>query len=203
MDFTTGRARLTSAQRGGTVSTVLAILGGIVLVCLIASAVAVWFVARHVKINVAESASGKQVEIETPFGGLKVRKAEDVAHDLNLPIYPGAEPTEDSASVSFWGGTEEKQEGFDLTIAVFLTNDSLDQVDAWYREHLTSEFRREPGRLTGTRGDRRTRRVRIERNTDGVVFIHERDARTRGVGIERKWGRTKIALFDVWEGRSQ
>jgi hypothetical protein len=190
-------------ERGGAVGTILAIIGGLVLAGLIAAFIALYFVARHVKVDVKSGAEGKQVQIETPFGGLKVRKAEDIAQELNLPVYPGATPTEDSASVSFWGGTEEEQEGFDLTIATFHTDDPMEKVDAWYRQQLSSEFRREPGRIVGTRGDRRERHIHVRSDRDGVVFIHQRGGRTRGVGLEPRRGRVKIALFDVWEGRGQ
>jgi len=190
-------------ERGGTLATVVAIIGGLILAGLLAAFIALYFVARHVKVDVKSGAEGKQVQIETPFGGLKVRKAEDVAQELNLPLYPGAIPTEDSASVSLWGGTEEEQEGFDLTIATFHTDDPLETVDAWYRQQLSSEFRREPGRIVGTRGDRRERRIRVRADRDGIAYIHERGGRTRGVGLEPRRGRVKIALFDVWEGRGQ
>ncbi len=190
-------------EGGGTLATVAAIIGGLILAGLIAAVIALYFVARHVKVDVKSGAAGKQVQIETPFGGLKVRKAEDVAQELNLPVYPGATPTDDSASVSLWGGTEEEQEGFDLTIATFHTDDSLEKVDAWYRQQLSSDFRRESGRIVGTRGDRRERHIHVRADRDGVVYIHERGGRTRGVGLEPRFGRVKIALFDVWEARGQ
>ena len=191
------------AQKGGVLGTVLAIIGGLVLISLVATAVALWFVARHVKVNISETPGEKQVNIETPFGGLKVRKTDEVARELRLPVYPGAWPDE-GASVELWGGTKDDQAGFDLTIATYRTDDPLEKVATWYRQQLGQEFRRESGRVTGTSGDRWRRRIRIHGDThDGVVFIHERDSRIRGVGLEPRHGRVKIALFDVWEGREQ
>lgn len=192
-------------ERGSALQIILGIIGGLILVGVVAAAVALWYVSHYVKVDVRETTpSGKQVEIETPFGDLKVRKAADVAQKLKLPVYPGAWPDEDSASVSFWAGTEEDKGGFDLTVAKYLTDDPLETVDAWYRQQLGPEFKRETGRVTRTRGDRARRRVRISADMgDGVAYMHERDGRVRGVGVERKHGRVKIGLFDVWEGREQ
>lgn len=190
-------------QKGGVLGTVLAIIGGLVLVALVATGVALWFVARHVKVNISDRAGEKQVNIETPFGGLKVRKTDEVARELRLPVYPGAWADE-GASVELWGGTKDDQAGFDLTIATYRTDDPLEKVAAWYRQQLGPEFRQESGKLAGTSGDRRHRRIRIHGDThDGVVFIHQRNGRTRGVGLEPRHGRVKIALFDVWEAHEQ
>ncbi|MFQ5927695.1 MAG: hypothetical protein ACE5MH_09715 [Terriglobia bacterium] len=190
-------------QHGGTLATVLAIIGGLVLACVVVTCVALWFVSRYIHVDVSSSGGGRQVEIETPFGGLKVRKADDIARELNLPVYPGAWPTDDSASVEFWAGAEDEQGGFHLTVAQYRTDDPLDKVEAWYREQLGPEFKREDGRVDIDIEKGRWRR-RIHARGDGVAFIHERGNRVRGVGLERKWGgRVKIALFDVWEASEQ
>lgn len=194
-------------ERGGTLGTVLAIIGGLVLACTLVTLAALWYVSRYIKVEVSRTPGAKQVQIETPFGGLTVRKAEDVAQELKLPIYPGATPDEDSASVKLWMGTEEAKGGFDLTIAQFSSDDALEKIDAWYREQLGSDYKREAGRLEGTRGDKRPRRSRggihIRADRAGVVYLRETDERVRGVALEPRWGRVRIALFDVWTAGEQ
>ncbi|MBI4461704.1 MAG: hypothetical protein HY653_02255 [Acidobacteria bacterium] len=191
------------SQRGGALGVILAILGGLLLVALIATCVTLYVLSRYVKVDVQRTEAGKQVAIETPLGGLKVRKADDIAQELNLPVYPGARASDENASIQFWGGTEDHQEGFDFTIAQYFSDDSLDQVDAWYRENLTPDFKREPGRLAGTTSGATHRRPRIERDAEGVVYIRESSDRTRGVGLERRHGEVRIVLFDLWEARGQ
>ncbi|MFQ5817259.1 MAG: hypothetical protein ACE5H2_04785 [Terriglobia bacterium] len=198
-----GKAGPAHPQKGSTLTTVLAIIGGLVAACVVVTAMALWFVSRYVNVDVRSSGSEKLVEIETPFGGLKVRKADAVARELNLPVYPGAWPTDDSASVEFWVGVQDKEGGFDLTVAQYRTDDPLDKVDAWYREQLGPEFKREPGRIDIDIEEGKWRR-RVHARGDGVAFIHERGNRVRGVALERKWGdRVKIALFDVWKATGQ
>ncbi len=48
-------------------------------------------------IHTEKDASGKEknVQIETPFGGIHVNTNQTSATDLGLPVYPGAVPVKD------------------------------------------------------------------------------------------------------------
>jgi len=196
------RAFRTRSQKGGALGTILAIIGGLVLACVVVALIVLWFVSRYVRVDVRDTAGATRVEIETPFGGLKVRAAEDIAAELNLPVYPGAWAADKSASINLWGGKGDREEGVDIAVAQFRTDEPLDKVDAWYRKQLGPEFKREHGREIDVKLG--ARRRRIHARGEGVAYVLERDGRTRGVALEpTSGGRVKITLFDVWEARGQ
>lgn len=194
-----------SGERGGAWQIVLGILGGLVLLCVVAVLVAIWAVNRYVQIEVKHNGDSKRVEVRTPIGEFTVEKGEEAGRRLKLPVYPGAEPEEESVSVRLWGRVEDEEGGLHVTAAEFRTRDSLDEVDAWYREQLGSEFIREKGRIVG--GDHRGQdgdwEIRVEPGGDDVLYKHEREGRLRGVVLSQELGRVKIGLFELAEARPQ
>ena len=162
-------------------------------------------VARGKRDKRGERGGGKHVEISTPFGELKVDKAEAAAARLKLPIYPGARPKEESASVKLRGRAGDEEGRLDITVAQFLTLDSMQQVDAYYRQQLGPEYKREEGNRVKTVRDRREERwrKRIGVEARGVSYTKETEGRVRGVALE-PWGSdVKITLFEVWEAQQQ
>ena len=193
-----GEPRRWRDERGSTLQVVLAIIGGIIALCVL---VAVWAVQRYVHIEVDDSGGEKRVEISTPFGGITVEKAGDVARDLKLPVYPGARSDDDSASVRLWGEIGDERGALDITVAKFHTRDSLEQVDQFYREQLGAEYKRQEGRIS-VRGFKHWKgHTRVE--FDGVLFADESATRMRGVGLEPKSSGVEITLFDVREESEQ
>ncbi len=190
--------RLLRDERGGTLQVILAIVGGIIALCVL---VAVWAVQRYVHIEVDDSGGEKRVEISTPFGGITVEEAEDAARDLKLPVYPGARPDDESASVRLWGEIGDEKGALDITVAKFHTRDSLEQVDAFYREQLGAEFKRQEGRISVRAFKHWKGHSRVE--FDGVLFADESATRMRGVGLEPKSSGVEITLFDVREEGEQ
>ena len=82
---------------------------------------------------------GRNVEISTPLGDLKVQHGARTG----LPEYPGAGEERESASVELTAPTEDKLE---IIAGHFFTSDPLSKVDAWYGKTLGSDFEREgPG----------------------------------------------------------
>jgi hypothetical protein len=92
-------------------------------------------------INVKKAANGedKNVDIETPVGGIHVSQDAN-ARDTGLPIYPGAQLKQKSsnghdsnnANVNISSGFF----GVKVVAIEFLSNDSPDKVAAFYREQL-------------------------------------------------------------------
>ena len=193
-----GEPRRWRDERGGTLQVILAIVGGIIALCVL---VAVWAVQRYVHIEVDDSGGEKRVEISTPFGGITVEEAEDAARDLKLPVYPGARPDDESASVRLWGEIGDEKGALDITVAKFHTRDSLEQVDAFYREQLEAEFKRQEGRISVRAFKHWKGHSRVE--FDGVLFADESATRMRGVGLEPKSSGVEITLFDVREEGEQ
>lgn len=196
-------ARDQQGERGGALKIVLLVLGGVLLPVIVAVATAVWAVKRYAQLNVHSTADSKHVEISTPFGELRVDKAEDVAGRLKFPVYPGAQARGDSASVKLHGRAGEEEGGLDITVAEFLTSDSLQQVDAFYRKQLGSDYKREEGRVDATVEKKERWRTRINVETNGVSYTKETEGRVRGVAFEPQGAEVKIALFEIWEAQRQ
>lgn len=192
-------------ERGGALQVVLLVIAGIVLLAVVMVLVALWAVKRFAQVEVASRGETKRVEVRTPIGEFSVEKGEDAAQRLKLPVYPGAEPHGESASVRLWGRVENEEGGLDIMAAEFRTPDSIEKVDAWYREHLGKEFTRELGHIVG--GDRRGRdrewEIRVEPGGGDVLYKHETAGRVRGVALKRGLGWITIGMFEVGEAHQQ
>ncbi|MGH9671054.1 MAG: hypothetical protein ACRD3A_13195 [Terriglobales bacterium] len=96
-----------------------------------------------------EGESKKNVDIQTPFGGLKVRTEVD-PKEIGLPVYAGARrvPAEghDSSSANVTLGIP----GFGMKViaAKFESDDSSDKVLEFYRKEMKTY-----GKVTECRGD--------------------------------------------------
>lgn len=108
----------------------------VLLACL---AVAMW--AAGCRVNVEKSASGdsKNVQVDTPFGGIHVNTGQTTAADVGLPVYPGAQlVTGDdhhrSANVRMGFGDWQMH----VQVASYTTPDDEDKVAAFYRNALRS-----------------------------------------------------------------
>ncbi len=93
--------------------------------------------------------NGQGVEIKVP-GGMTIRAGEG-AH-TGLPVYPGAATQSKGGGVEITSanGTQSGVSG-----ETYVTNDSMEKVDDWYRGRLDKDFQREgPGptdlRVKGT-----------------------------------------------------
>lgn len=91
----------------------------------------------HVQVDKNSNGTEKNVKIDTPFGGLRVRSGNTTAADVGLPVYPGATIAPDrdgdkSANVHMGFGD------FQLTVKVvnYQSPDSPDKVLAFYQKAL-------------------------------------------------------------------
>lgn len=92
------------------------------------------------RVRVDKSANGedKNVQVDTPFGGVHVNTDQVSASDLGLPVYPGAEEVKGddnhkSADVHLGFGEWQLR----VRAVSYATNDSRDQVIAFYKKALT------------------------------------------------------------------
>jgi len=125
-----------------TGSHLLAISLLVLALIIVVSVMTVWiglrFIARGVKVNVAEGGAGKkEVSIKTPVGSLEVNQDVNESR-LGLPIYPGAQRLKDqgSANVNISIGDEQ---GVRVVAAKFETADSLEKVTDFYKQRLGAE----------------------------------------------------------------
>lgn len=82
---------------------------------------------------------GKDVKIETPFGGMKVKTNEaDVLSNIDLPAYPGAVAVNKDDKDHHSADVDMSFGGFTLRVkaADYRTDDSPDKVEAFYRNGL-------------------------------------------------------------------
>jgi hypothetical protein len=91
------------------------------------------------RIHVDKNASGedKNVQVDTPFGGIHVNTDQLTASDLGLPVYPGAEAIKSddkhkSADVHMGFGEWQLR----VRAVSYATTDSKDQVTAFYKKAL-------------------------------------------------------------------
>ena len=103
------------------------------------AALALSFGLAGCRVHVDKDANGKEkdVQVDTPFGGVHVNTDQTSAADLGLPVYPGAKPVTDddkhkSADVHLGFG-EWQLRGKAVT---YSTPDSKDQVAAFYKKAL-------------------------------------------------------------------
>jgi hypothetical protein len=194
------------SERGGALKIVLAIIAGLIVVCVLAAVVAVWAVRHYVKVDVERSGDVEKVQIRTPIGELEVSKAEDAAKELRLPVYPGAVAGGESASLSFRGRLWQEEGGMNIAAAEFRTEADFDDVDAWYREQLGADFIRQKGRIGGgdddERDDSRWEGI-VEPGGNDVIYTREQEGRLRGVALGREAGDTTIGLFEIAAARRQ
>ena len=84
-----------------------------------------------------EAGNKKGVEINTPFGDLKVKNQAD-AKDTGLPVYPGAtlKPNDKGDGDKSQATVSLTLFGLKVAVVSYVTDDSPDKVAAWYREQL-------------------------------------------------------------------
>jgi len=91
------------------------------------------------RVHVEKGANGedKNVQVDTPFGGVHVDTNQTTAADLGLPVYPGAQTVADddkhkSADVHLGFGEWQLR----VRAVSYSTADSKEQVEAFYKKAL-------------------------------------------------------------------
>jgi hypothetical protein len=107
----------------------------------------------RVQVDKDSKGGDKNVEMETPFGGLHVRSNNLSAADVGLPAYPGATQVSDdkdkSADVHVGFGTWQ----IHVKVVKYKTSDSQEKVLAFYQNALGrygSVIRCQDGKAIGT-----------------------------------------------------
>ncbi len=91
----------------------------------------------RVQVNKDANGQDKNVQVDTPFGGVHVNTNQTTAADLGLPVYPGAQVVEDkdhdkSADVHLGFGKWELR----VKAVSYATADKQEQVIAFYKKAL-------------------------------------------------------------------
>ena len=104
---------------------------------LAAALVAAGLAGCRVHVDKDTNGEEKNVQVDTPFGGVHVNTDKTTAADLGLPVYPGAEPIKaddehKSADVHLGFGEWQLR----VRAVSYATADSKDQVAAFYKKAL-------------------------------------------------------------------
>jgi hypothetical protein len=136
---------------------------------------------------------GKNVDIQTPVGEIKVNQNPNRAS--GLPVYPGATPsTKDShANVEVSSG----EAGVGVVVENYSTTDALDKVTAWYAQRLGPSFKRE-----NKEGEVKVHGLAVTTDAD-VTFADDQGDSTRTVVLNRKDDNVQITLVRVGKREAQ
>jgi hypothetical protein len=116
----------------------LGVRSAAVLVAWLAlTTLAVWTAGCRLHVDKGANGEDKNVQIDTPFGGIHVKTDQITAADLGLPVYPGAHLEENhdqnkSADVHLGFGEWQLR----VRAVTYGTPDTQDQVLAFYKKAL-------------------------------------------------------------------
>jgi hypothetical protein len=158
----------------GALKIILIVVGAIVVLGMIGLA-SLGFVAYRVAHHSHVRQEGDHVSVETPFGSVETTKdPEQVASNLGVDIYPGAEILKEGASSASFGGIH-------TVAASFESSDSAEKVSDFYKAKFPS------ANVISSDRDRCT----IVSNEAGNLVT---------VNIEARGGVTKIHISKVTHG---
>lgn len=118
-------------QGGGSgVLKVILIVVGVFVILGVLAVSTVAFIGWRVARNMHVKQEGDHVKIDSPFGSVETSKnPEDIARDLGIEIYPGAQPVRNGSATASFAGMRTAS-------ATFKSSDSVDQVSAFYKAKL-------------------------------------------------------------------
>jgi hypothetical protein len=168
-------------KRNDAVIWILAIVGGGFVVLVLAGLLLASLFIRSVHV----SETGKQVEIDTPAGALRVNG--DQTHPTGLPVYPGAKPRDSQGAAVELSAAS----GASLGIATekYLAPGDLGEVSEWYKQKLGPSYRREEHGSA-------THREHVSSDAD-VAYVYEKGDNVRIVALTKKSDGIEIELVRI------
>ena len=166
---------------------ILGILGGVVVLIVLAGLTTAYLIVRHVDVR----NNSNRVEIQTPAGDLKVSK--DGTHATGLPVYPGATKGTDDNIVGGSADISVGDQALGIAAESYDSNDSLEAVKTWYRSHLAPSFHLEAGK-----DDRvRVNRAHFDMGDQDWAFVDDRADTTSLVALRRTANHVQITLLRI------
>ena len=163
---------------------------GILFVCMMFAGLMILHSLRGTNLSIGRNGQG--VEIKVP-GGMTIHAGEGAS--TGLPIYPGAATQSKSGGVEITSanGTQSGVSG-----ETYLTSDSMEKVDDWYRGRLDKDFQREgPGPTSLT-----VKGTNVQIENGEIAFVSQTGPAVQIVSLKHGAdGGTKIDLARM--GRSE
>jgi hypothetical protein len=136
---------------------------------------------------------GKNVDIQTPVGEIKVNQNPNRAS--GLPVYPGATPSTEDGHTNVEVSSGEA--GVGVAVENYSTADSLEKVTTWYSQRLGSSFTRE-----AKGSDVRVHGMTVTTDAD-MTFSDDHGDSTRTVVLTHKDDRVEITLVRAGKREAQ
>ena len=151
-------------------------------------------VTRYLVRSIEVNRGNTSVEINTPVGTLKA--ARDDSADPGLPVYPGAKVSQAAGSVEL---ATPDEESVHLIAAHYRTIDPIEKVDAWYREQLSTDFKREGPGITNRKKDING----IVVKSSDIAYISDKDDLVLVVALEKRFNSVEIKLLRAGKKEAQ
>jgi hypothetical protein len=160
-------------QGGGSgVLKVILIVVGVFVILGVLAVSTVAFIGWRVARNMHVKQEGSHVKIDSPFGSMETSKnPEEMAHDLGVDIYPGAQAMKNGSATASFAGIKTAS-------AVFKSSDSVDQVSTFYKAKF-------PNAMVTTSDQNRCK------------IIAQDDKNMTTIDIQADDGQTKIQITHV------
>ncbi len=160
-------------QGGGSgVLKVILIVVGIFVILGVLAVSTVAFIGWRVARNLHVKQDRDHVKVETPFGTMETSQSpDDAARNLGVDLYPGARVQKNGAASATFGSIHTASASFE-------SNDSLDQVSAFYK----SKF---PNAVVTT----------SDQNRCSIIAQDQKNMIT--INIQAEDGQTKIQITHV------
>jgi hypothetical protein len=117
---------------GSSALKIILIVVGVVVLILVLGMVTCGVVIHRIAKNARVTQNGEHVKVETPFGTVESSKdPAEVAKELGVDIYPGAQIQRNGAASASFGGVH-------TVSAFFESSDSVDKVCTFYKSKFPS-----------------------------------------------------------------
>jgi hypothetical protein len=156
-----------ATQGGGSgVLKVILIVVGVFVILGVLAVSTVAFIGWRVARNMHVKQEGDHVKIDSPFGSVETSKnPEEIARDLGVDIYPGAQPMKNGSATASFAGIKTAS-------AVFKSSDSVDQVSAFYKAKF-------PNAMVATSDQNRCKIIAQDEKNMTTIDIQADDGQTK------------------------
>jgi hypothetical protein len=114
-------------KTGGSAVKIILIVVGVLVIFGILGVATLAIIGVHIAPRTHVTKDGNSVKVETPFGSVDTSKdPQQLAKDLGVDIYPGAQAQADGSAIATFGGVR-------TAAASFISSDPLDKVCDFYR----------------------------------------------------------------------
>jgi len=184
----------------------LRVIGGLLILSLVAGLLASWIVNRYVIFSIEESRGQPAVLVHTPFRSFPSGLSKANPSTLWAAVYPKSEWDEQNDTDFYHGTGENEEKTAQLSVLRFRIELSLGQVDDWYRQRLGESFTRSKGwpiKMNEQGGQEWIPSVSSDANPEAIVYGQQMPGRVRGVLLETQPGGSSVlaTLYDFQEGK--